>query len=74
MCKLAKIVSTLSFQAPSSQNHAPFKSAQACSKLNFFLWVTLSSRNLESMNKAFASYFVGPPLNYGPTGRLRIPG
>ena len=29
------------FQAFSSQNHAPFKRAQDCCKLNFFLWVLL---------------------------------
>ena len=29
LCKLAKIVSTYSFQAPSSKDHAPFKLAQA---------------------------------------------
>ena len=32
-----KIVSTYSFQAPSSQNHASVKLAQACCKLKFFL-------------------------------------
>ena len=31
-------MSTHSFQAPSSQNHAPFKLSQVCCKLNFFLW------------------------------------
>ena len=36
-CSVARILSTYSFQAPSSQNHASVKLAQACCKLNFFL-------------------------------------
>ena len=56
MCKLAKIVSTHSFQAPPSQNDAPFKLAQAYCKLNFFLWavdefITRQSTEYESMAK-----------------------
>ena len=35
MCKLAKIASKYSIQAPSRQNHVSVKLAQACCKLNF---------------------------------------